>query len=205
MTGKSKGISTEENLLNVAREVFMRNGYSGTTMQQIADEAGINKSLLHYYYRSKEKLFGQIFAEVFSQFIPELGKIFMTDMSLEEKIRAFVESYIEVFIRNPLIPIFVMQELSTNPQHLADLIKKSGIDPEMVIKMISESLKKEDLNIQDPRQFMVNMIGLCVFPFAAQALIQRLIFNNDEKAYSKFLLERKHEVSEFLLNAIRKG
>ena len=201
----AKGISTEENILNVAREVFMRNGYSGTTMQQIADKAGINKSLLHYYYRSKEKLFGQIFAEVFSQFIPELGKIFMTDKSLEEKIRAFVDSYIEGFIRNPLIPIFVMQELSSNPQHLADLIKKSGIDPEMVIKMISESLKKEDLNIQDPRQFMVNMIGLCVFPFAAQPLIQRLIFNNDEKAYSKFLLERKHEVSEFLLNAIRKG
>ena len=201
----AKGISTEENILNVAREVFMRNGYSGTTMQQIADEAGINKSLLHYYYRSKEKLFGQIFAEVFSQFIPELGKIFMTDKSLEEKIRAFVDSYIEGFIRNPLIPIFVMQELSSNPQHLADLIKKSGIDPEMIIKMISESLKKEDLNIQDPRQFMVNMIGLCVFPFAAQPLIQRLIFNNDEKAYSKFLLERKHEVSEFLLNAIRKG
>lgn len=201
----AKDISTEENILNVAREVFMRNGYSGTTMQQIADEAGINKSLLHYYYRSKEKLFGQIFAEVFSQFIPELGKIFMTDKSLEEKIRAFVDSYIEGFIRNPLIPIFVMQELSSNPQHLADLIKKSGIDPEMVIKMISESLKNEDLNIQDPRQFMVNMIGLCVFPFAAQPLIQRLIFNNDEKAYSKFLLERKHEVSEFLLNAIRKG
>lgn len=201
----AKDISTEVKILNVAREVFMRNGYSGTTIQQIADEAGINKSLLHYYYRSKEKLFGQIFAEVFSQFIPELGKIFMTDKSLEEKIRAFVDSYIEGFIRNPLIPIFVMQELSSNPQHLADLIKKSGIDPEMVIKMISESLKNEDLNIQDPRQFMVNMIGLCVFPFAAQPLIQRLIFNNDEKAYSKFLLERKHEVSEFLLNAIRKG
>ena len=200
-----KGISTEENRLNVAREVFMRKGYSGTTMQQIADEAGINKSLLHYYYRSKEKLFGQIFAEVFRQFIPELGKIFMTDMSLEEKIRAFVESYIEVFIRNPLIPIFVMQELSTNPQHLADLIRESGIDPEMIIKMISKSLEKENLNIQDPRQFMVNMIGLCVFPFAAQALIQRLIFNNDEKAYNKFLLERKNEVPEFLLNAIRKG
>ena len=201
----AKDISTEVKILNVAREVFMRNGYSGTTIQQIADEAGINKSLLHYYYRSKEKLFGQIFAEVFSQFIPELGKIFMTDKSLEEKIRAFVDSYIEGFIRNPLIPIFVMQELSSNPQHLADLIKKSGIDPEMVIKMISESLKNEDLNIQDPRQFMVNMIGLCVFPFAAQPLIQRLIFNNDEKAYSKFLLERKHEVSEFLLKAIRKG
>ena len=203
MTAKS--ISTEENIRNVAREVFMRNGYSGTTMQQIADEAGINKSLLHYYFRSKEKLFGQIFAEVFSQFIPELGNIFMTDMSLEEKIRTFVDSYIEVFIRNPLIPIFVMQELSTNPQHLTDLIRNSGVDTEMIIRTIRESLEKENLNIQDPRQFMVNMIGLCVFPFAAQPLIQRLIFNNDEKAYSKFLHERKKEVPEFLLNAIRKG
>ena len=85
-------LSTEEQILKVAREVFMQYGYDGTSMQMIADEAGINKSLLHYYYRSKEKLFREVFSKVFSQFIPHLGVIFMSEMTLEKKIYAFANT-----------------------------------------------------------------------------------------------------------------
>jgi len=198
-------ISTEDHILQVAREVFMKNGYDGTTMQMIADEARINKSLLHYYYRSKEKLFKRIFEKVFSTFIPHLGVIFMSDMSLEEKIHAFANRYIDVFIENPLIPIFVMQELSKNPDHLTELIKDAGINPEIMLDKIGQSLEKEDISIQDPRHFFVNLIGLCIFPFAARPLIQRMIFKNNEDDYNKFLQERKKEVPELILKAIRKG
>lgn len=198
-------ISTEENILNVAREVFMQNGYDGTSMQMIASVAGINKSLLHYYYRSKERLFEKIFSKAFSQFIPHLGVIFMSDMTLEEKIYAFTERYIDVFIENPLIPIFVMQELSKNPQHLADLVRDAGINPDIMKQKIIQSLEKENIALEDPRHFMVNLIGLCVFPFAARPLIQRMMFNNDEVAYNNFLVERKKEVPQLILNAIRRA
>ena len=200
-----KNISTEEHILNISREVFMQNGYDGTSMQLIADAAGINKSLLHYYYRSKDKLFHKIFSTVFSQFIPHLGVIFMSDMSLEEKIHAFADRYIDVFIANPLIPIFVMQELSKNPQQLAELIREAGINPEIMIGKIMQSLEKENVVLADPRHFMVNLLSLCIFPFAARPLIQRMIFNNDEEAYNNFLQERKKEVPRLILNAIRKG
>jgi len=202
---KEKNISTEEHILNIAREVFTENGYDGTSMQMIADEAGINKSLLHYYYRSKDKLFHVIFAKVFSTFIPHLGVIFMSDMSLEEKINAFADRYIDVFIEHPLIPIFVMQELSKNPDQLAELIREAGINPEIMIGKIRQTLEKENVVMDDPRHFMVNLLGLCIFPFAARPLIQRMIFNNDEDAYNNFLLERKKEVPQLILNAIRKG
>ena len=200
-----KTISTEENIIKVAREVFMQNGYDGTSMQMIADEAGINKSLLHYYYRSKERLFQQIFAKVFSQFIPHVGVVFMTDKPLKEKIYAFVDRYIDVFIENPLIPIFVMQELSKNPEKLAELVRAAGINPEIMIENITKALERENIKLKDPRQFLVNLIGLCVFPFAAKPLIQRMIFNNDETAYHNFLMARKKEVPEFILNAIKNG
>ncbi|RLD39801.1 MAG: TetR/AcrR family transcriptional regulator [Bacteroidetes bacterium] len=198
-------ISTEENILNVAREVFMQNGYDGTSMQMIASAAGINKSLLHYYYRSKERLFEKIFSKAFSQFIPNLGVIFMSDMTLEEKIYAFTERYIDVFIENPLIPIFVMQELSKNPQHLADLVRDAGINPDIMKQKIIQSLEKENIALEDPQHFMVNLIGLCVFPFAARPLIQRMMFDNDEVAYNNFLVERKKEVPQLILNAIRRA
>jgi TetR/AcrR family transcriptional regulator len=200
-----KHISKEENILNVAREVFLQNGYDGTSMQMIADIAGINKSLLHYYYRSKERLFEMIFSKAFSQFLPHLGVIFMSDMSLDEKIYAFVERYIDVFIENPLIPIFVMQELSKNPQNLANLIREAGINPDIMIQKIMQSLAEEDITLEDPRHFMVNLISLCVFPFAARPLVQRMIFNNNEEAYNNFLIERKKEIPALILNAIRKA
>lgn len=197
-------LSTEEHILQVAREVFMQNGYDGTSMQMIADRAGINKSLLHYYYRSKERLFREIFAKVFSQFIPHLGVIFMSEMSLEEKVYAFADRYIDVFLENPLIPIFVMQELSKNPDYLAELIKEAGINPNSMITRISQMLEDEGIYMRDVRHFFVNLIALCVFPFAARPLIQRMMFDNDGEAYDNFLLERKKEIPQLILNAIRK-
>jgi len=123
---------------------------------------------------------------------------------LEQKIRVFTERYIDVFIQHPLIPIFVMQELSKNPQHLADLIRDAGLNPEIVKSRLQETLEKEDVMLKDPRQFMVNLLGLCIFPFAARPLIQRMLFDNDEVAYDAFLQQRKNEVVEFIINAIRK-
>jgi len=196
-------LNTEEQILKVAREVFMQNGFDGTSMQMIADEAGINKSLLHYYYRSKEKLFREVFSKVFSQFIPHLGVIFMSEMTLEKKIYAFADRYIDVFLENPLIPIFVMQELSKNPEYLVELIQGAGLNPEVMLGKIRQSLQDDGVYIRDPRSFFVNLIALCVFPFAARPLIQRMLFDNDRKDYDNFLLERKKEVPQLLLNAIR--
>lgn len=197
-----KHISTEERILEVAREVFMEHGFDGTSMQMIADAAGINKSLLHYYYRTKERLFGQIFSKAFSQFIPHLGVIFMSDMTMKEKIYAFVDRYMDVFLKQPLIPLFVMQELSKNPQHLSELIRGAGIDPGLMIKNIKIAMKKEGIKMDDPRQFFVNLIGLCVFPFVARPLIQQMLFDNDKEAYHNFILKRKKEIPELFINAM---
>ena len=67
---------TETHILDAARKVFVQNGFDGTTMQMIADESGINKALLHYYFRSKDRLFEAVFIEAFSKMIPNLMKIF---------------------------------------------------------------------------------------------------------------------------------
>ncbi|MDT8393137.1 MAG: TetR/AcrR family transcriptional regulator [Bacteroidales bacterium] len=197
-----KHINTEEHILEVAREVFMEHGFDGTSMQMIADVAGIHKSLLHYYYRTKERLFGQIFSKAFSQFIPHLGVIFMSDMTLKEKIYAFVDRYMDVFLKQPLIPLFVMQELSKNPQHLGELIRGAGIDPGLMIKNIKIAMEKEGIKMDDPRQFFINLIGLCVFPFVARPLIQQMLFDNDKEAYHNFILRRKKEIPELFINAM---
>ncbi len=202
MTAQDK--KTEEVIMKAARNVFLKKGYDGTTMQEIADKAGMNKSLLHYYFRSKDKLFQGIFLDVFRMFIPRFSEIFMSDKSIFEKIEEFSDHYIEMMIQNPLMPSFVLREISTNPQSLVDAMKDMGAKPEFMIEAIKTEIEKGNIIEIDPSQLLVNLIGLCIFPFAAKPLLSRILFNNDEKLYAKFLAERKKEVPKFINQSIRK-
>ncbi|MBU2652363.1 MAG: TetR/AcrR family transcriptional regulator [Bacteroidetes bacterium] len=194
----------EQIILDAARKVFMEKGFDGATMQDIADEAGINKSLLHYYYRSKDKLFRKVFLEMFKLFTPKFGEIFLSDKPIFEKIEDFAGHYIEMMIQNPQMPAFVLREITTNPQSLADAVLDTGVKPEFMVKAIKDEIDKGNIREIDPRQLLVNLIGLCIFPFAAKPLLMRVLFGGNENAYSKFLQERKSEVPKFINQSIKK-
>jgi TetR/AcrR family transcriptional regulator len=196
-------LSTEKLILEAAKKVFLDKGFDGARMQNIADEAGINKALLHYYFRSKDKLFDAIFDDAFMQFLPNIGQVLMSDMPFPDKIRAFVGHYIDMLLNNPHLPIFIMRELQRAPEKIVSLLKKSGIHPEITAaKLYQEVADGKIIPIPMPH-LIVNMIGLCVFPFIGRPIIEGFIFNNDTEAYQKFLLERKTVVADFIINAIQ--
>ena len=99
---------TEEIILDAAKKVFTRKGLSGARMQEIADEAKINKSLLHYYYRTKEKLFATVFKAVLNNFLPKGLKILNSDENLFTKIKIFSKEYINLLMKNPYLPLFIL-------------------------------------------------------------------------------------------------
>ncbi|NTW33144.1 MAG: TetR/AcrR family transcriptional regulator, partial [Bacteroidetes bacterium] len=103
---------TEKLILKAAKKVFIDKGFDGARMQEIADLAGINKALLHYYFRSKEKMFDAVFEDVFMQFLPEVTEVMNSEITLFDKIKTFVDVYITALLKNPHIPIFVLHELS---------------------------------------------------------------------------------------------
>jgi TetR/AcrR family transcriptional regulator len=194
---------TEVLILDAARKVFLENGFDGTSMQMIATEAGINKALLHYYYRSKDRLFEAVFIEAFGQMAPNLVKVFLAELPFDEMIRAFVDAYISALLKFPQIPQFILHELHRNPQRIVELIKSTGINPELVFGKILREMELGHIKRMDPRQLMVNMLALCIFPFAARPMIQGFIFRNDSVAFDKFLEERKQAVADFILNAVK--
>lgn len=91
-------------------------GMDGTRMQEIADKAGINKAMLHYYYRSKQLLFEAVFSNAFSLLAPQMNKILNDDSSIEEKVKAFTNNYISFIAKHPYLPNFIIQELNQNPK-----------------------------------------------------------------------------------------
>jgi len=195
--------TTEVRILEAAKKIFIINGLEGTSMQQIADEAQINKSLLHYYYRTKEKLFAAVFSYAFKYLIPEIQSIMNSNDTVFVKIEKIVAGYMEMLMKNRFIPAFVLHEINRNPDRLFEIMKSSGIDPHIFIDQFKTEVEKGTIRPIDPRHLMVNVVSLCIFPVAARPLVQRIFFNNRDDAYEQFLEERKILVGDFIKHAIR--
>ncbi len=200
---KTKDISAEEKILTAARHVFENKGMSGARMQEIADEAKINKSLLHYYYRSKQKLFEAVFKTAFSNLAPQINTILNSDQNICEKIKNFSNNYTNFMIRHPYLPNFILQELNRNPEFVKELISvKTFPSMENFQNQIREAVANKKIRQIEAEQLFINILSLNIFPFVAAPLIKGFINVND-KEYKTVLENRKTEVAEFIIQSIK--
>lgn len=196
--------NTEKIILEAAEAEFVEKGLQGARMQKIADKAGINKSLLHYYYRSKFKLFEIILSSSLKYFIPNILKIFEDDeLDFQEKMEKFVSAYIDLLIKNPQIPNFILHELSTNPDGLVKLFKKLNLNIAIVKEVINKAIADKVIKPIDPHQLIINTISLCIFPFAAKPMVENVILKDVEVDYTNLMEERKTHIVEFIMNSIK--
>jgi TetR/AcrR family transcriptional regulator len=197
--------STEEKILVAAKKVFISKGMAGARMQDIADEAGINKALLHYYFRSKEKLFEVIFLEAAQKLFPKINSIFESDNPLFEKIEHFCEEYITVMSENPYLPLFVLNEINQNPENFINKIwgKQNFPKPQKFLAQIEKEVKKGTIRKISPLHLLINLISMSIFPFVAKAMIQ-FTMGLDELQFRNVMQQRKKEVSKFIIDSIKK-
>jgi AcrR family transcriptional regulator len=194
--------NAEQQILHAAREVFIERGLDGARMQEIADRAGINKALLHYYFRNKDRLFQAVFLEAFQKFVPQIEMLVNSELPFLKKLEFFVSNYIGIIIENPYLPGFVLHELSRNPERLADLLKnKLPRIPDFLLQLQTE-IEEGNLKSFDAKHILINTLALCIFPFLARPIAQAVFFQNDQEAYYNFLEQRKTEVFNFIKNAI---
>jgi TetR/AcrR family transcriptional regulator len=198
-----KTLSTEEKILEAAKKVFHQKGFEGTRMQEIADEAGINKALLHYYFRTKENLFDAVFRSAFQDIFSKLFTTVDSDVPLEEKITNLIGEYIGFLQKNSHIPGFVLNELSHNPEKIIDVFNSAPLPPAMLLKRMRKSVNDEKLKKTDFRDLFINIVALCIFPVIARPIIQH-IFEFTDREYDQFIENRKKELPVFIMNAIRK-
>jgi AcrR family transcriptional regulator len=195
--------STEEKILEAAKTVFHRKGFEGARMQEIADEAGINKALLHYYFRTKENLFDAVFRSAFGEIFSKLFTTVESEVPLDEKITNLVGAYIGFLQKNSYIPGFILAEMNQNPQKIIEVFKSAPVPPAMLFERMSKAVQDETLEKSDFRDVFINLLALCIFPIVARPMLQQ-IFEFSDKEYDQFIEKRKEEVPKFIMNAIRK-
>ena len=196
---------TEERIFEAATEVFIHKGMDGARMQDIAGHAGINKALLHYYFRTKDQLFNAVFEMIAKKILKKFAPVFDENLSLDEKIRFFFKEHITFLQENPGLPGFILNEVNRNPARIKKLL--SNIDFELLWQNLYEQhkdeLEKYNITKAAMPQLMISIAAMSVFPFAARGIIEGIL----EKAgidFNKYIEERKVFAAEFVINAITK-
>jgi TetR/AcrR family transcriptional regulator len=199
---ETKKDSTEEKILEAAKTVFVSKGMEGARMQEIADEAGINKALLHYYFRSKERLFEAIFSEIIKFAFPKITRIVQSDEPIVTKIEHVIDAYIDLLIKHPFIPGFVMKELNRDPSGLFKMVIKFGLNPQVIIDKIQDAMDRGEIIQMKPHHLAINIISMCVFPFAARPILNFVLFKDNSLALEAFYAERSDVIKKFVIDAI---
>lgn len=187
-------LSTEERFKEAARIVFTKKGYAGTKTRDIAEEAGLNLALLNYYFRSKEKLFEIIMMEKVQQLFSFIAPIANDQSkSLHEKINLISKNYIDLLIKNPDLPLFVLSEIRNNPKRFGKMVQlDTMILQSHFIRQLAE--QKKDIN---PLQLLLSFLGMLVFPFIAAPILNTTGALN-EAAFNHFMEQRKTLVTQWM-------
>lgn len=201
----------EARILEAARSVFIRRGTSGARMQEIAAEAGVNQALLHYYFRSKDQLGAAVFGQMAARLFPALLQVLAGDAPLDAKVEQIIAIYHENLTRNPFLPGYVLSELHHHPERIQQVLGKiGGRDPRQVTAPVflrlNEQIQAEvaagRMRPITAREFVVNLVSLCIFPFAARPMLSMML-GLDDATFPTFIEERQRSLAAFYKNALR--
>jgi TetR/AcrR family transcriptional regulator len=203
---------TEKRILDAAHAVFLRTGTAGARTQEIAAEAGVNSALLHYYFRSKERLAEAVFRRAAGELFPVVAAVLMADKPLEEKVREVVRIELDLLSRAPYLPAYVISELAHHPERIHQLITMStgAARPEALgqtlVRTIDAQIRAEvragRMRAIAPEQFLANLLSLCIFPFAARPMF-RVMLGLDDERFARFIRDRKRTLPEFFMRALQ--
>src|ERR1035437_9200041 len=188
---------TEEKIFEAATDVFVEKGLDGARMQDIADYAGINKALLHYYFRTKDKLFNAVFEMIAKKIFKKFAPVFDETLTLEEKIRFFFREHISFLQANPRLPGFLLNEINRNPARIKKLLNNIDFNNlwMQLYNQHKDELQKYNISQDTLPQIMISMAAMSIL----ESILGNLGLN-----FNEFMEERKTFAADFVINALKK-
>lgn len=202
---------TESRILDAAHTVFLRRGTAGARMTEIAREAGVNHALLHYYFRSKQRLAEAVFRRAIGQFFPIFISVLSSDAPIEQKVRQAASAQIDMLLANRYLPGYLLAELNHYPERASQLLgMMAGTSPSNVRtrlfgtlgEQLEEAARRGTLRPIAAHEFVLNLVSMVVYPFAARPLVMALT-GLDDAGFDAMMERRKAELPSFFLAALR--
>lgn len=198
--------STEQQIFEAAIAVFARHGRSGARMQDIADEAGITKALVHYYFRSKDRLYEQVARYVFRTYFESLAHTVRDTTTFSSALKVFLTNYTTILRNNPNLHRFVGREVMDGGTVLTHLLQ-SGSETEpnpasVLLGKIQAGMDSKELRTVDPAQTFITILGSCVFGFLG-APVLRGLFPAMDRDFDGFIEARVQHLYDVLYTGLK--
>lgn len=200
-----EAITMENRIIEAAKQVFVRKGYEATKMGDIATEAGIGRTALHYYYRTKDMLFDAIFDQLMDALIPNLEVIMDEDLPFLEKLPKIITQYAKTLRSNPLFPIFVINELQRDPEHIYGSILKDPSRVKPIVRLqtqIKAEMKQGILREMPLIYTATTLISLLIFPLLVRNPVTAIFLEGDTDKFDAFLEERIPYVTDIMIRLL---
>jgi AcrR family transcriptional regulator len=206
-SGDKKKEDARTRILDAADAVFVRRGIDGARMQEIADHAGVNKALLHYYFQSKIGLARAVWLRIASSFVPGILEMLGSDLPLDEKIDRFVDAYHTFLTQHPYLLLFALSESARRPElvHNFYSAERRKVARRMIGKLreqINARTKRTKSRPVSAEQFFITMVGSCLFPFAARATLTDVVGLSPEEV-NGFMKRRRKDLPALLKRALQ--
>ena len=201
---------TKERILDAAKAAFHERGTSGARMQEIADSAGINKALIHYYFNNKDTLAAAVFQRELRTLVQPVLQTLASELPLEDKVRTVIGMYLDRLTALPQMPGYILAEMHFHPERLEALMTSiTDRDPRDMAdrvfarlgEQIDDAVASGRMAPMPPHQFMVNLVSLCVFPFASRPLLSFVLGGPD--SFDTMIEERRDSLTQFFLRGLR--
>jgi AcrR family transcriptional regulator len=195
---------TRERILDAAHTVFLRKGTASSRTQEIAAQAGVNKALVHYYFGTKAALADAIFEQALGTLMPRIfGILADPSRSIEEKVPAIVREQIDFHSTRPYFAGYLISELHAQPQRISRLIVRNGRVPlDVIRRQLLEAAKAGTIRRISAEQFVVNLMGLLIFPFAIRPALGEML-SLDATRWRAFIEERRRLLPDFFMAGLR--
>jgi TetR/AcrR family transcriptional regulator len=183
---------TEKLIKQKAKILFFQKGFLNATTQEIADEAGVNRALIHYYFRSRELMLEALLDETLQEKRDRVRSVLTSDLPFREKIANYIDTIVDYGLKYPYLDNFIISETARRPEKVKLFCAKDRFrSSDLIREALEQEIRKGKIAPISAEHFMVNLISLCNYPLLAKSVIQT-IHGLTDTAYRKFLLERKH-------------
>ena len=195
---------TRDRILDAAHAIFTRKGTANSRTQEIADEAGVNKALVHYYFGTKAALADAIFERAAGALLPVIfGILADPARSLEQKVADVVREQIDFHSARPYLAGYLVSELHAEPDRVARLLGRQGTAPlDVLRRQLREGARAGTLRPISAEQFVVNLMAMLVFPFAMRAALCAVL-GVEPSRWPAFVEERRRLLPDFFLAGLR--
>lgn len=195
----------ESRIIEVARALFIEKGYAETSMSDIAAQVGINRPTLHYYFRTKDRLFSTVFGLIIEKVVPQIQDILLSaDKSVEEQVSKIVDAYYEVFKVQPGLPLFVAREVQRDADFVLKFIRNT---PAYTAFMQLSSMLQAEMDAGKIRRvppiiLFYNFYGLLTFPIMIKNMVAKLEDCSTEESLSHTMQEWKPYIVSQMSNLL---